>query len=282
MTVLAGEPSTIDVRPSRYIEEFGFRSTRLNAKDLRAIAAEVGNAPQRWTCSVAETLAAPDHVRRRRLTEWTTTSLEDLLLVAPAGRIFHFEFETDVGGNSIRLVLGGPWSKTHRPRVSVSHGPGSEVSTLYSRITQAVHVSAKRGRFWHTLSSFVYGAVVAAAVGLWLTIFRFYMNTPEHNQGAAVSAAAATVCTAFLIAISSPLWVEGFKRLTASSVKLKPSVVVRRTGSSVRRTWAWIRSLYSRDGNLEYKSYLATHMGWIFGAVSTVIAILAWLYPRGN
>jgi len=119
----AEETSSADVRPNRYVEEYGFRSTRLNIKDLKAIAAEVGSSAQRWKCFVPETLMGPDHVRRRNLSEWARESLDELVQVAPGGRIFHFEFETDVDGNKIRLVVGAPWSKTHRSIVSASHGP---------------------------------------------------------------------------------------------------------------------------------------------------------------
>lgn len=38
--------------------------------------------------------------------------------------------------------------------------------------------------------------------------------------------------------------------------------------------------MYSREGDLECRSYLAANAGWIFGMVSMIIALLAWPYPR--
>ncbi|WP_433828529.1 hypothetical protein ACQP2E_04055 [Actinoplanes sp. CA-015351] len=229
------EPPSTDAHPHQYLEEWGFRSTRLNIRDLKAIAEEVKDGVQCWTCFVPETLAGPPHVRRRGLSQWTSDSLDGLIQVAPAGRIFHFEFEADVDGTKIKILVGAPWSKTHRSIVSACHGPGVESSAAYRRITDAVYPSAKRGRFWHYLSSIVGTTAIFAVAWIWSFFSGFFQSLGQDDSDTPVVAIQATVMTVFIILSFSPLWVDGFRRLTASSVKFKPNAVTHRAGSSVTR-----------------------------------------------
>ncbi|MGW3619201.1 hypothetical protein [Micromonospora arida] len=266
--------------PSRYVIENGFRSTRLTLKDLEKINQHAGNS-QRWLCSTLSTLPAADHVRRRLLTEWSARTLEELINKAPDGRIFHFELVTEIEGAEVRVSMGDRWAKNLRSIAAASYSKEVALPAAYHEIVNVLHTSAKRGRAWHYLSSTLMALCILLAAQVWRFVFEVLRaESQDGGNSIALSAATASILVILGSLLFLPLWLAGFRQLTASSIRIKPHIATRRATSIARSTWAWLKFAYSKDRGLEYKTYLATNAGWIFGMIGTVIAILAWLFPR--
>lgn len=264
---------------SRLIVEHRFRSARVNPKDLLAIAEGLGDITQHWLCSVPTEASVVEHVRQLKLSEWAAPTLEELVRIGPRGRVFHFELCAEAEWGKVRLTLGGHWSKTHRAVVTLTYRPDSDPAGAYATIVEILRIAAKRGRPTHYIWSVAVTGLLYGVGALWF--FLFGMFTSEPGTSVAASALGASLMTAFIASALSPLWISGLRTLTASSVRLSASGVTHQIGAVARAGWRWIKYAYSPRGNLEYKTYLATHGGWIVGAIGVIVAMLAWLFPRG-
>ena len=266
-------PANGQADPSKILLENGFRSTRLNLKDLQKVA-DLVVGDQRWLCSKVVTLPAPDHVRRRTLTEWTAESLDELSRRVPSGRLFHFELQTQIDGIDVRISIGDRWSVNHRAVATASYGSNEVPPPAYSEIIEILHAAARRGRLWHYVSSTIIASLIFVAALMWRFGFESSGGDPRGDVGSfAASALSGIFLAALVFLFTFPLWLAGLRSLTASSIRLRPYAATHRVGSIARTAWAWLRSAYSRDGNMEYKTYLVAIAALVVATITLMVEI---------
>ncbi|MEU8158826.1 hypothetical protein [Micromonospora parva] len=246
------------------------RTLQLNADDVRSIEAALGGGTTTWR--VGAQVADGKSYPRTVFSE--SSSLDELIAIAPKGRLAHFEVQHEDGKEILTLSVPGP---NARLSLLTFEGPGEDVPDYFREIAFLLQQDERRGQKLHYVGLFC-GPVLAITVPLGIldTVGRlglFYDETrPVGNVSSAIISA--VVVFLFLAPVCAGIW----SWTTASFVALRPLIdaasLVRRMRDRVVSAAAWFRSLYRADELAEQKMLFATVTAMFFGIGAFIVAVI--------
>ena len=232
----------------------------------------------RKSVAVSGSSKEPDYGLYKVSHRWEAESLDDLVEVAPKGRIFNFSIEATGSGSSIYVKIGNPRSAS-----MVLETRGDDLDPSFEEIVKVLRRAEKRSQSFHYLGV-MFGPVAAVLTPLTIldqvgNLGLFYDSSrPPHNLSVAV--ALAMVALLVLLPVSLAVWAWA----TSTSVRLKPRLDASSLTANIRaisrRPFSRLGNLYRADGLIEQKMLFATITSMLVAIGSLIIALLAWVFPR--
>lgn len=249
-----------------------FRAARLVVDDLRKLEDELGTDEITWRMGAYEKLSTWSW----RTVHSESSSLDELIEVAPKGRIYEFKIDAKVGEQN--FVLDAAWPGRRFLTLKYD-GPGDELPEAYWNITALLKAAEKQGEKWHYA-----GTAVGPAVALFVPVLIldqvarlgwFYNETRPVQDEHIGSAVVWAVLSFFVLgSIAAGFW--GWS--TSSGVTLRPIIdtdsLVNRTIDGIINAVKWIWSAHKVEDLNKQIMLLATVIAAICGAGSFVVSLL--------
>jgi hypothetical protein len=253
--------------------ETTFRGLDLRLKHLEKIAHVLAGVPgQRWLCAGAQShvvlrdYAARDHKRGTLTRTYRGSTLPELLATLPENRFRSAQIEVQVAVDGYRMSLrAGSSGFRSPPMVLTLDGPDGDPPQVYYDMVATLSRIGRFSRFWRKPLLIGFGYVI---LGFLLTQWVWNSYWPQLRTPLSQHIFIGII---FVIALGS-LRLATFAGRTASEVRV---TLFRR-----RRSRHPMGRLIARDGDMNYRTYIATVLAMAISAISVAVALAAWLIPR--
>jgi hypothetical protein len=262
-----------------------FKGVRLQSQDLHVIAAAEAATVVEWRCSRlrSEKLhPVSDHkatfwakVRR----EVRTGKLEELVDLAPKGKLFHLEVRLKAETQSVTLRLGSPAGFSRNAHVT-AEGHGDEPPKAFREIAALLRKRSKeRARTLWIISFLSAGFAPIAVQAVLKFAVALRSDPPQHANEAQLIMNDYVVPAAVIGAPTVFVLVGVVRWLTASSAIINPRFSRPDLHEFVSDGAKRVRLLYTREGYHDRTALVVATLGLLVALAGLIIAFFAWVSP---